>query len=97
MRKILYAILLFPVYIYKYIISPLTPPSCRHFPTCSTYTVEAVHKHGIFRGGYLSINRIGRCQPWGTSGYDPVPRILIKKYKTAKFPSCDRLKESEKE
>ena len=47
--------------------------SCRHIPTCSNYAIEAIDKHGSFRGTILSIKRIIRCNPWGTSGYDPVP------------------------
>ncbi len=71
--KFLGWIILIPVYFYKYAISPLTPASCRHVPTCSTYAVEAVKIHGPFRGFWLAIKRIARCHPWGTSGYDPVP------------------------
>lgn len=71
--KALGFILLVPVYIYKYAISPFTPASCRHFPTCSSYAVEAVKIHGPFKGFWLATKRISRCHPWGTSGYDPVP------------------------
>ncbi|MCK9271307.1 MAG: membrane protein insertion efficiency factor YidD, partial [Bacteroidales bacterium] len=60
-------------------ISPFTPASCRHLPTCSEYTVQAIRKHGIIAGGALSANRIARCHPWGTSGIDPVPNFIIKK------------------
>lgn len=73
MKKILEFIVLLPVYFYKYSISPLLPPSCRYTPTCSQYTIEAVKKHGIIKGGWMSIRRIGSCHPWGGSGYDPVP------------------------
>lgn len=64
---------LIPVYIYKYSISPLKQPSCRYTPTCSQYAIEAVMKHGILKGGWLSVRRILSCHPWGGSGYDPVP------------------------
>lgn len=64
---------LLPVYFYKACISPMLPPSCRYTPTCSEYAVEAVMRHGIFRGGWLAVKRILRCHPWGGSGYDPVP------------------------
>lgn len=60
--------------IYKYVISPLTPPSCRHSPTCSSYAGEAVREWGPWTGSLLSIKRLSRCHPWGTSGYDPVPK-----------------------
>ncbi len=70
-------ILIFPfivlVRFYQVAISPYTPNSCRYSPTCSHYTVEALQKHGLFKGGWLSIKRITSCNPWGGSGYDPVP------------------------
>ena len=66
-------ILLVPVYFYKYAISPLTPASCRHYPTCSEYALQAIKIHGPFKGVWLASKRIARCHPWGTSGYDPVP------------------------
>ncbi len=73
LRKALIFIVLLPVYIYRYSISPLIPPRCRYTPTCSAYTIEAIKKHGIIKGGWLSIKRISSCHPWGGSGYDPVP------------------------
>lgn len=64
---------------YKYLVSPFTPPSCRHIPTCSEYSIEALKTHGLFKGGWLSINRLSKCHPWGTEGYDPVPKKKSKK------------------
>ncbi len=58
---------------YQYFISPAFPPACRHLPTCSAYAVEAITKHGAVRGGAMSLHRLLRCHPWGTSGFDPVP------------------------
>lgn len=58
---------------YQGAISPFTPAACRFEPTCSHYTVEALQKHGLFKGGCLAIKRIASCHPWGKSGYDPVP------------------------
>ncbi|MFA6335300.1 MAG: membrane protein insertion efficiency factor YidD [Bacteroidales bacterium] len=58
---------------YQCCISPLKPQSCRFTPTCSAYSLEAIKKHGPIKGLYLSIWRILRCNPWGGSGYDPVP------------------------
>ncbi|MBP7851005.1 MAG: membrane protein insertion efficiency factor YidD, partial [Lentimicrobiaceae bacterium] len=52
---------------------PYLMPSCRYTPTCSQYGVEAIQKHGPFRGGWLTLKRFLRCGPWGGSGYDPVP------------------------
>lgn len=73
LRKLLTYLLLLPIYFYKGAISPLTPPSCRFTPSCSTYAVEALRRHGPVKGLYLAIHRILRCHPWGGSGYDPVP------------------------
>lgn len=67
-----YIFLIF-IKLYQYLISPLTPASCRFTPTCSQYATEAIRKHGPFRGGWLALKRISRCHPWGSSGYDPVP------------------------
>lgn len=64
------------VRIYQQYISPFTPASCRYSPTCSQYSVEALQKHGAFKGGWLAIKRIASCNPWGGSGYDPVPDKL---------------------
>lgn len=73
LKKIITEILLLPVYFYRVAISPILPPSCRYTPTCSRYTIEALKKHGPIRGSWLSIKRIVSCNPWGGSGYDPVP------------------------
>lgn len=72
-RKIFVKCLIIPIRAYQYVISPLTPASCRHIPTCSEYAIEALKIHGIIKGSYLAVHRILRCHPWGTSGYDPVP------------------------
>ena len=48
------------------------PPRCRYTPTCSAYMVEAIKKYGAFKGGWKGLKRIGRCHPWGQSGYDPL-------------------------
>jgi putative membrane protein insertion efficiency factor len=69
---IIYPFLLL-VRFYQVAISPFTPASCRFVPTCSSYTIEALQKHGIFKGGWLSLKRIFSCHPWGRTGYDPVP------------------------
>lgn len=80
-KNVLTWILLPPVYFYRAVISPLMPPSCRYTPTCSQYTIEALKKHGPFKGSYLSAKRIISCNPWGGSGYDPVPDPKPKKRK----------------
>lgn len=66
-------LLIWMIRLYKAVISPLLPPSCRFFPTCSEYAVEALKKHGLFFGVYLSVRRILRCNPFCRGGYDPVP------------------------
>ena len=71
--KFLGRLLIMPIRFYQRYISPLTPPACRFTPTCSQYAVEAITKHGPFKGLWLAIKRICRCNPWGGSGYDPVP------------------------
>ena len=71
--RFLSQILILPIRFYQTCISPLTPPSCRFTPTCSQYAVEALRKHGPFKGMYLAIRRILRCHPCGGHGYDPVP------------------------
>lgn len=66
-------LLILPIRFYQKYISPLKPPTCRFTPTCSQYAIEAIRKHGPFKGLYLAVWRILRCNPWGGSGYDPVP------------------------
>jgi hypothetical protein len=69
MKRILIAI----VRGYKKYISPLLPPSCRFTPTCSEYAIQAISKHGAWKGGWLALWRILRCNPLCKGGYDPVP------------------------
>ncbi|MFT4203016.1 MAG: membrane protein insertion efficiency factor YidD [Chitinophagaceae bacterium] len=72
-RKIVSFPFILLIRLYQYGISPMIGPKCRFTPTCSQYTVEAIQKHGPFRGIVLGIKRISRCHPGGGSGYDPVP------------------------
>lgn len=58
---------------YKRFISPLLPSACRFEPTCSVYMYQAIEKHGVIKGGWMGIKRIGRCHPFHPGGYDPVP------------------------
>ena len=71
--KIVEKILLAGIWLYSNAISPLLAPSSRHYPTCSSYSREAIKKFGPLKGLFLSIKRLFRCRPGGTSGYDPVP------------------------
>lgn len=72
-RKLLIFILIIPIRVYQLAISPYFQASCRYTPTCSTYSLEAIKKHGPIKGLWLSIKRIVSCNPWGGHGYDPVP------------------------
>ncbi|MCI2110207.1 MAG: membrane protein insertion efficiency factor YidD [Acidaminococcaceae bacterium] len=58
---------------YQKCISPLFPPHCRFYPTCSQYALEAVEKYGVVKGGFLAVKRILKCHPYHKGGYDPVP------------------------
>ena len=70
MKKILLGFIIF----YRKFISPMKGySSCKFYPTCSTYALEAVEKYGAFKGGYLAIKRVLRCNPFSRGGYDPVP------------------------
>jgi len=71
--KILSFIVILPIRFYQTFISPLLPDSCRYYPTCSVYFIEAVKKYGPFKGSFLGIKRILRCHPGHPGGYDPVP------------------------
>jgi putative membrane protein insertion efficiency factor len=58
---------------YQLAISPMLGNRCRFYPSCSDYSMEALQRHGVFRGLWLAVRRIGRCHPWHPGGYDPVP------------------------
>ncbi len=73
MKKLLSKILIGLVRLYQYTISPIKPATCRYTPTCSAYSIEALKKHGPFKGLSLSVKRILSCNPWGGHGHDPVP------------------------
>ena len=60
---------------YRYCISPLLPPSCRFYPSCSAYAEEALGRYGSAKGGWLSARRLCRCGPWSQGGFDPVPDL----------------------
>ena len=64
-----------PIHFYRWTFRPLVGWHCRHLPTCSDYALEAIDQNGSWRGLWLTLSRIMRCHPWGTSGYDPVPDV----------------------
>ncbi len=72
-NQVLAAPLVLAVRLYQRFISPLTPPSCRFYPSCSSYAVTALLRFGPLRGGWLAARRIGRCHPWNPGGVDDVP------------------------
>ncbi|MEX2371021.1 MAG: membrane protein insertion efficiency factor YidD [Bacteroidales bacterium] len=79
-------ILVIPVKIYQWVISPMLPGTCRYEPTCSNYAIEALKVHGPLKGLLMGTRRILSCHPWGGHGYDPVPPkgtplLRFKKYK----------------
>ncbi|WDF54156.1 membrane protein insertion efficiency factor YidD [Mucilaginibacter sp. KACC 22063] len=73
LKKITGYVFIAIIRLYQYLLSPILGASCRYTPTCSQYGIEAIKKHGAFKGGWLTLKRIGRCHPWGGHGHDPVP------------------------
>lgn len=72
-KRVAIALLVAPIRVYQWCISPMLGQNCRFVPTCSQYAIEAIKKHGPVKGSLLAVKRILRCHPWGGSGYDPVP------------------------
>ena len=73
-------LIIFLIRVYQTILSPFVGQHCRFYPTCSSYAVEAVEKHGAARGLWLSIRRLSRCHPWHEGGVDPVPEPTKKQF-----------------
>ena len=74
-------VLLWMIRGYQLVLSPVLGANCRHEPTCSRYSFEAIERFGAIKGLWLTIKRVSKCQPWGTWGYDPVPPLENKKSK----------------
>ena len=72
-RKAPVLVLVGLIRVYQLVISPMTPPSCRYYPSCSAYAVLALQRHGALRGSWLAIWRLLRCNPWSAGGVDDVP------------------------
>lgn len=66
-------LIMIPIKAYRRFLSPLLPPVCRFYPSCSAYALEALQVHGALRGTWLAARRLGRCHPFNPGGYDPVP------------------------
>ncbi|MCO7175269.1 membrane protein insertion efficiency factor YidD [Sporolactobacillus kofuensis] len=77
-------LLIFIIRLYQKFISPYTPPTCRFYPTCSQYAVEAFTRFGVIKGGWLTVKRLLKCQPFHPGGIDPVPEKCTHK-KTGMF------------
>jgi putative membrane protein insertion efficiency factor len=71
-------IFILPIKLYQWFISPLIGQNCRHEPTCSNYAIEAIKEWGVLKGVFLGVKRLSKCHPWGTHGYDPVPKKIKK-------------------
>ncbi|HER10164.1 MAG TPA: membrane protein insertion efficiency factor YidD [Bacteroides sp.] len=72
-RQLFTVLLIVPIKLYQWVISPVLPKTCRYQPTCSEYAIESLRVHGPVRGLFLGTKRILSCHPWGGHGYDPVP------------------------
>ena len=78
-------LLLLPIRFYKRFISPLFPPCCRFYPTCSTYAMQAIERFGAVKGLYLGLRRLLRCHPWSPGGIDEVPDTF--RWRRVRYPS----------
>ncbi len=79
LNKIVTYPLILLVRVYQLIVSPMLGSNCRFMPTCSEYALESLKTYGLIKGTYLTIKRIGKCHPWGSNGYDPIPTKMEKK------------------
>ena len=73
MKRLLMAFILLLIRAYRLLISPLLGNRCRFHPSCSEYALEALQRHGLWKGSRLALRRLGSCHPWHAGGFDPVP------------------------
>ena len=71
------ALFCLPIRLYQLTLSPLLGPRCRFQPSCSSYALEAITRHGVAHGVWLTLKRVARCHPWNPGGFDPVPAALL--------------------
>ena len=81
LNKIITYPLILLIRVYQLMVSPMLGSNCRFMPTCSEYALESLKTYGLIKGTYLTIKRIGKCHPWGSNGYDPIPTKMGKKIK----------------
>ena len=78
LNKIVTFPLILLIRVYQLIVSPMLGSNCRFMPTCSEYALESLKSYGLIKGTFLTIKRIGKCHPWGSNGYDPIPTKMEK-------------------
>ena len=88
--NLLQRLLILPIRFYKCCISPLMPHCCRFYPSCSTYAIEAIERHGPIKGLWLAIRRLLRCHPGNPGGFDPVPPLSNAQHSAAAADSQER-------
>ena len=74
--KAMTGFIVYIIKLYKIFVSPVMPPSCKYYPTCSVYSIQAIKRFGLIKGGYLSLKRILSCNPFSSGGFDPVPEVF---------------------
>jgi len=90
LRRAAVALLAAPVRFYRYAVSPLLPPSCRFYPSCSAYALEALQRHGPLAGSWLALRRVCRCHPFNDGGVDPVPETFSLRARATRWPAALR-------
>ena len=89
-RRAALALLIAPIRLYRYAISPMLPPSCRFVPTCSEYALDALRRHGPVAGSWLACVRVCRCHPLSAGGVDPVPETFSLRPRAGRWPAALR-------